>query len=216
MKFLIAAACLFAPLAVHAQQPAKAPVRPLVTLYDAAGVTRAWEAALLSARKAIAGMAAKPGAGAIFDEWNRLQIGLEGPTSDIYLLGRVPPDKGVRDAAEPCLQKYTTLNTELFQNEKLFARVKAAKPANAHQAKLKKDLVDGFEDSGVALPPERRARAKQIFDKLEELRQVFDRNVRDDPTRVTFTAAEMERLPPAYTQAHQGKRGPHGRYVLCL
>jgi thimet oligopeptidase len=216
MKPLIAVACLLAPLIVHAQQPAKAPARPLVTLYDAAGVTKACDSALASARKAIAAMQAKPGARGIFDEWNRLQIGLEGPGSDIYLLGEVHPDKAVRDAAEPCLQKYTTLNTELFQNEKLFARVKAAKPATAHQAKLKKDLMESFEDSGVALPPERRARAKQIFDKLEELRQAFDRNVRDDPTRVTFSAAEMDGLPPAYLKAHEAKRDASGNYVLDL
>src|SRR5256885_14469543 len=92
MKSLFVAACLLAPLTVHAQQPAKAPVRPLVTLYDAAGVTKACDSALASARKAIAAMAAKSGPGAIFDEWNRLQIGLEGPTSDIYLLGEVHPD----------------------------------------------------------------------------------------------------------------------------
>ena len=38
------------------------------------------------------------------------------------------PDKAVRDAAEPCLQKYTTLQTEIFQDEKLYARVNAAQP----------------------------------------------------------------------------------------
>src|SRR5204863_4450802 len=152
---------------------------------------------------AITAMAAKPGAGAIFDEWNRLQIGLEGPTSDIYLLGEVHPGKAVRDAAEPCLQKYTTLNTELFQNEKLFARVKAAKPASAHQAKLKKDLMEGFEDSGVALPPEKRARAKAIFDQLEVLRQDFERSVREDSTKVTFTPAEVEGLPESWIKAQE-------------
>src|SRR3954462_9189284 len=62
MKFLIAAACLLAPLAAHAQQPAKAPLRPLVTLYDAASVTKACDNALAAARKAIAAMEAKPGA----------------------------------------------------------------------------------------------------------------------------------------------------------
>ena len=48
-------------------------------------------------------------------------------------------------------------------------------PRNAHQAKLRKDLIEGFEDTGAALPPQKRARAKAIFDKLEELRQAFDR-----------------------------------------
>ena len=215
-NFLIVAAGLAAALAAHAQQAAKAPARPLVQLYDAAGVTKACEGALAAARKSVAAMEAKPGPGTIFDEWNRLQIAVDAPLSDIYLLGEVHPDKAVRDAAEPCLQKYTTFGTELFQSEKLFARVKAAKPANAHQAKLKKDLVEGFEDSGVALPPERRARAKQIFDKLEELRQVFDRNVRDDPTKVTFTPAEMEGMPPAWLKQHEPKRDASGNYVLDL
>jgi thimet oligopeptidase len=214
-KLLIAAA-FFAPLSAYAQKPAKAPARPLAPLYDAAGVTKACDEVLSTARKRVAAMEAKKGGGSIFDEWNRLSIGMEDVIDPIYLLGEVHPEKAVRDAAEPCLQKVTAFGTELFQNEKLFARVKAAKPANAHQAKLRKDLVDGFEDSGVALPPDRRARSKQIFDKLEELRQAYDRNVRDDGTKVTFTAAEMEGLPPAYLKAHESKRDASGNYVLDL
>ena len=212
---LIAAACVLAPLSLHAQQPAKAPARPLAPLYDAAGVTKACDDVLASARKTITSMEAKKG-GAVFDEWNRLEIALENVVYGVYLLGNVHPDKAVRSAADACLQKYTTLTTELFQNEKLFTRVQAAKPANAHQAKLKKDLMERFEDNGVALPPERRGRAKQIFEKLEELRQTFDRNVRDDPTKVTFSAAEMEGLPEAYLKAHESKRDPSGNYVLDL
>ena len=75
-------------------------------LLDAPAITKACEATLARARKAIAAMEAKKGPAGIFDEWNRLQIGMEdiGP---IYLLGNVHPDKAVRDAAEPCLQKYT-------------------------------------------------------------------------------------------------------------
>ena len=215
-RTLLIAAAFVAPFGALAQQPAKVPVRALVPLYDAAGVTKACDGALALARKRVASMAAKRGGDGIFGEWNRLSIGLEDVGDPIYLLGEVHPDKAVRDAAEPCLQKYTAFNTELFQNEKLYARVKAAKPANAHQAKLKKDLIDGFEDSGVALPPERRARAKQIFDKLEELRQAFDRNVRDDPTRVTFSAAEMAGLPEAYLKMQAGKRDASGNYVLDL
>jgi len=90
------------------------------------------------------------------------------------------------------------------------------KPANDRERKLKKDLIEGFEDSGVALPADKRKRAKEIFDKLEELRQVFDRNVRDDPTKVTFTAAEMEGMPPAYMKAHEAKKDASGNYVLDL
>ena len=203
---LLAAAALF--------PAAAAPARPLVPLHDAAAITRACEEGLERHRRTLAAMELKPGAGAIFAEWNRLQIEIEDVINPIYLLGSVHPDKAARDAAEPCLQKYTTLSTELFQNEKLYARVNAAKTANARQAKLKKDLIEGFEDNGVTLPPDKRARAKEIFDKLEERRQEFDRNIREDPTKVTFAPAEMEGLPEAYLKAQ--KRDNDGNYVLNL
>jgi thimet oligopeptidase len=183
---------------------------------DAAQVTRACEDGLAKGRKTIAAMQARAGGAGIFDEWNRLSIALEDVLNPIYLLGSVHPDKAVRDASEPCLQKFTSLQTELFQDEKLYKRVQAAKPANDVQRKLKKDLVEGFEDSGVALPPDKRARAREIFDKIEELRQAFDRNIRDDPTKVTFTAAELEGMPEAWIKAHEGKRDKDGRYVLDL
>ncbi len=204
----LAAACAFA------LAPAAALARPLMPTYDAAGLTKACDAGLARARKTITAMEARHGAGTLFAEWNRLAIQIEDVGAPIYLLSNVAPDKAVRDAAEPCLTKFTTLNTELFQSEKLYRRVQAAKPANPHQAKLKKDLVEGFEDSGVTLPPDKRARAKEIFDQLEELRQAFDRNVRDDPTRVVMKPAEMEGMPEAYVAAQ--KKDADGNYVLPL
>ena len=209
-------AAALALVALAASVAAAAPPQhPRAPLWNAAQVAAVCDTGLAKARKTIAAMEAKRGAGAIFDEWNRLQIGMEDFVNPIYLLGEVHPEKPVRDAAEPCLQKYTALSTELFQNEKLFKRVRAAKASNPHQAKLKKDLIEGFEDSGVALAPVQRARAKEIFDRLEVLRQDFDRSVRDDPTKVIFTAAELEGMPEAYVKA-QEKKLKDGSYALGL
>ncbi len=199
--------------AFAAPQP---PARPLMPLYDAAGLQKACDTALANARRHAKLMEAKKVSTGVFNEWNQLQIGIEDVLNPVYLLGEVHPDKAVRDAAEPCLTQFTSLSTELFQSEKLFHRVQDAKPGNAHQAKFRKDLLEGFEDNGVTLPPEKRARVKAIFDKLEELRQAFDRNIRDDPTRVTFTPAEMDGMPQAYLKAHEGKRDKDGNYVLTL
>jgi thimet oligopeptidase len=162
----------------------------------------------------ISAMEAVKGPATIFAEWNRLSMQIEDVGNPVFLLSNVHPDKAARDAAEPCLQKFTTLNTDLFQSEKLYRRVEAAHPANAHQAKLRKDLLEGFEDSGVSLPPAKRARAKEIFDELESLRQEYDRNVRDDPTKVVFTPAEMDGMPEAYLKAQ--KKDADGNYVLGL
>lgn len=195
---------------------AAAPQRSTIPLYDAPGLTRACTTTLAEARRRIALMQAKAGSGDIFLEWNQLQVRIEDGVNAIYLLGEVHPDKAVRDAAEPCLQKFTSLSTELFQDEKLFRRVQGAKPANARQAKLQRDLLEGFEDNGVTLAPAKRERVKAIFDRLEALRQSFDRSIRDDPTRVTFTPPELEGLTAAYLKAHQGARDKEGNYVLTL
>ncbi|MCW5593713.1 MAG: Zn-dependent oligopeptidase [Burkholderiales bacterium] len=208
----ILASAAFAAAAAAA--PAKAPSRPLVGAYDAATVTRLCDEGLARARASFAKMEAKKGGAGFFDEWNRLQIEMEDVVNPIYLVGSVHPDKAVRDAADPCLTKYTNLSTELFQSERLFARTRATKPANAHQAKLRKDLVEAFEDSGVALPPEKRKRAKEIFERLEELRQAYDRSVRDDPTKVVVAPAEMEGMPEAWVKAQ--KTDEKGNFVLGL
>ena len=162
--------------------------RPLMPVLDVPQLSRQCEEGLARARQLIAAM--ESGGGDFFAQWNELQIAIEDARNPISVLGSLHPDKAVRDAAEPCLQKYTVLYTGIFQSEKLFARVSAASATTPAQAKLRRNLVEGFEDSGVALPPDKRARAKQIFERLEELRQEYDRNVRDDPTRDTFTAAE--------------------------
>src|SRR5258706_11187668 len=128
---------------------------------------------------------------------------MEAKIYRVYDHTKCQPAKEARDAAEPCQQKYTALSTEIFQNTKLFERVRSARPANPHQAKLRKDLIESFEDSGVALPPAKRARAKAIFDRIEEVRQAYDRNVRDEPTKGKITAAEMEGLPEAYLKAQK-------------
>nr|MDQ3026010.1 Zn-dependent oligopeptidase [Pseudomonadota bacterium] len=196
---------------------AGAPPRPAVPQFkDAASLTRACEAGLANTRRHIGLMQAKAGGAGLFNEWNALQIGIEDLLAPVYLLGEVHPDPTIRAAAEPCLQKYTTLYTEIFQDEALFRRAQAAQPVDARQAKLKRDLLESFEDSGVSLPAEKRARAKAIVDRLEELRQEFDRNIRDDATRVAFAPVELAGLPDAYLKAHAGTRDTEGNYVLTL
>jgi Zn-dependent oligopeptidase len=188
------------------------PARPLVPLLTAEEIPARCDAGLAKARAMIAEMEAKPGGEGPFDDWNRLQIAIQDTGNPIQFLANVHPEKAVRDAAEACAQKYARLGTELLQDEKLLARVRDAKPATPVQAKLRRDVLDAFEDSGVALAPGKRARAREIFERLTGLRQEFARNLRDDATKVVFTPAEMEGLPEAYLQAQ--KRDTEGNYVL--
>jgi thimet oligopeptidase len=181
---------------------------------DAAALTAACEAGLARTRAAYAAMAAKSGAGSILREWNDAYILADEFSNPIDFYAAVHPRKDVRAAAEACMKNVAGLNTEIFQDGKLFARVNAAPAKNPRDAKFRRDLLDSFEDSGAALPPGKRARAKRIFERLEALRQEFERNAREDPAKVTFTAAEMEGLPAAYLARR--KPDARGNYVLGL
>ena len=188
MKRLIIVAGLMVAIQTNAL------ARPLIPVYDATAINKICKSTLARAASMVKTMENKQG-GAIFDEWNRLQIAVEDMAGPVYLLGSVSPDKKVRDATEPCLQALTAFNTQLFQNEKLYQRVVSAKPSSPQQTKLRKDLIEGFEDTGVTLPPAKRMRMKEIVDRIEILRQQFDKNVREDPTKVTFTQKRWRDFP---------------------
>ena len=143
---------------------------------------------------------------------NRLHAEVENVESVVYLLNNLSPDKAVRDAAEPCLLKYNEFSTDLMQNPKLYARVKAVNASSPADRKFRKDMLDSFEDTGVALPDAKRARMKEIIQKLEEARQEFERNIRDNKNRVTMKSDEMKGLPAAYVE--KAKRDEQGNYVL--
>ncbi len=198
MKRLILAAL------VAAAGPAAAEDKPvLVPALDAASVASSCEAGIAKARKAISAMEAKQGGAGFLAEWNRLTVGIDDASNPVALMGAIHPDKAVREATEPCLQKFTTLGTEIYQNERLYKRLAAVKPASPKEEKLKRNLLEGFEDSGVSLPPGKRDRAKAIAQRLEEIRQAFERNARDDPARVRLSPAETKGLPEGFLKSAQ-------------
>lgn len=205
-KIFLLAAAVFLPIAGEARQ--------LVPLWDVAEINQRCDAVMTAAGGTVKQMEAKATPGGVFAEWNKLQIAIEDVMGPVYLLANVHTDKATRDAGDACVLRITKFITDLNQNEKLYKRIQGARTGNAVQAKLRKDLIEGFEDTGVTLPLEQRKRAKEIIDKIEDLRQVYDRNIRDDKTKVIVSAAEMKGMPDGYVAAQ--KKDDQGNYVLGL
>ncbi len=178
--------------------------RPRITLpiLDAITLRAACRQMLTDARARVKELEALPvevaSAETVLDRWDEDAMALEDIIGPIAILNNVHPDKSVRDAADACMREIAAFQVELFQNEALFARVRAVTPALPEQAQLKKDLIEAFEDSGVALPPDRRQRARDISEQLTALNQEFARHLRDNMTRLAFTPAECEGLPQNY------------------
>ncbi|HEX3583367.1 MAG TPA: Zn-dependent oligopeptidase, partial [Thermoanaerobaculia bacterium] len=179
--------------------PAQVGERALIPILSAADVRSVSERALDEAKRRVAEIEDVPLDAVtpenILDAWDRAAIVIEDAFGPVSILNSVHPGKDVRDAGDDALLAESSFLTELFQNERFYERVRAVAPHTMAQKQLRKDLLEAFEDSGVALPSEKRERFKAISDRLTELGQEFAKNIRENTTRLTFTPAECEGLP---------------------
>lgn len=124
----------------------------------------------------------------------------------------VHPDKAIRDAAQACSLRWADFGSSFGQNEKVYRALQKAPKKDGIDAEFVRLSSGQFEDSGVALPKAKRERAKQILDKLTELDQQFNKNIRDAGTRVAFTEAELKGVPASVWEG--AKRNDQGRILL--
>ena len=177
-------------------------VRPTIPILTADEVASRSKAALDEARRRLAEIEELPldsvTPESVLDRWDDAATVMEDAFGPISLLNSVHPEAAVRDTADRALIDESVFMTELFQNERLFERVRRVAPRTAAQTQLQKDLIESFEDSGVALPPEKRERFKQISERLTELAQEFAKNIRENKTQLRFTPDECRGLPQSY------------------
>jgi len=122
--------------------PGKRATIPILTADDVASSAAA---ALAEARRRFDLIASLPieslEATEVLERWDDASIVLEDAFGPIALLNSVHPDAAVRDAADRALIDESVFATELFQNEKLFERVRRLSPASGAQKQLRKDLI---------------------------------------------------------------------------
>jgi thimet oligopeptidase len=189
---------------------------PQIPIWNARSIEGACARTLSNARARVAVLEKVPLPRAtverVFRSWDRLQILVEDTQGPVEVLTNMSPDAATRTAGEACLLRINEFSTELLQNEGIYARFQRAAPADGIDRKLKQDVVEAFEDTGVALPPEKRARMKAILQRLEEVRQAFARNIRDNKTRLAFSAEETKGLPASYLES--ARRDDKGNFLL--
>ena len=192
--------------------------RTTLPILDAVSLSAACRQLLSDARDAFHRLARLPldriTPASVLDEWDRITVQLEDIEGPIAILNNVHPDKGVRDAADEAIRSLSSFQVEIFQNEALFTRVGCVSPGTPAEAQIRKDLVESFEDTGVTLAPDRRARAKSIAERVTVLSQEFSRNLRDNQTRLSFEPGEMLGLPEPYLARQPRDAG--GRYLLSF
>jgi thimet oligopeptidase len=210
----LAMALLTSTLALSAEPPT---AKPLIPILKSEEITPRCEQGLADLRRRVNALDfTSPNVTQddreLFRDWNALQVALEDLQGPVGLLNNVSPDQNVRKNTEPCQVSITQFSTELFQNGALYKKFKGASPIDNVEKKLKQDILDSFDDTGVSLPPEKQVRMKEILAKLTQLKQEFARNIRDNNQKLTFTAEEAKGLPEDFLA--KAKRDDKGNLLL--
>jgi oligopeptidase A len=123
--------------------------------------------------------------------WNTLVVPLEEMQhrlsrtwSPVGHLNGVLNSDELRSAYNACLPLLTAWHTDLAQNENLYRAYEdilraEGESLNVGQRKLLENALRDFRLAGVALPPERKQRFKDVMEQLATLQSKFDENVLD-------------------------------------
>ncbi len=147
-----------------------------------------------------------------FSDWNKFSANAEDFANPIEILSNVSTDATFRKSAEDCLVKFSQFSTDIYQNKKLYALFKATAPQDAIDQKLKHDVIFKFENNGIGLSEEKQKQFKEISTKLTELSQEFSRNIRDNNSKLSFTAEQLKGLPESYI--NNLKKDANGHYLV--
>ena len=124
-----------------------------------------------------------------------------------HMNGVVNSDE-LRAAYNACLPLLVGWNTELAQNDQLFraySRILEREGAqlSSAQRKLIENALRDFKLAGVALPPDRKERFRQLMEQLTTVQAKFDENVLDATnawSKHVTDAALLNGLPPTVVQ----------------
>jgi len=135
--------------------------------------------------------------------------------SPIGHLNAVANSEAMREAYNECVPLLTAYSSELGQNEALYAAylhvLETEGPhLDAAQRKLLENSLRDFRLAGVDLPPDRKARYREVVQRLAQLATKFSENVLDAArayTRHVTDESELAGLPPnAVDRAAQNAR----------
>jgi oligopeptidase A len=103
--------------------------------------------------------------------------------SPVGHLNAVMNNEALRAAYNACLPKLSDYATEMGQNERLFRAYEAVARSGENLDEAQRKVLDNalrdFRLSGIDLPPEQKARFKEISQALSQLTSRFEENVLD-------------------------------------
>ncbi len=147
---------------------------------------------------------ATPGDEAILQVWNDAGIALRNAAAACSLLSVVHPDPAVIGLAEQIELEVQAFRTDLFLDVAVFAQLGSVdgQPLDAGAQRMLDEALRDFRRAGVDGDEETRERVRALDQRLTDLGQAFDRNIRDGRRTTLVPAAALDGLPADFVAGH--------------
>jgi thimet oligopeptidase len=151
--------------------------------------------------------------GALDDMLTQLRL----DTDFVQFMAYVSPDEQARERGTRAEQDVSNWLIDLGKNEPLYKALKAvadAKPKlEGEQARLLEHTMRDFRRSGMALSPEQREQLTAVQKEITRLGIDFEKNIREDETRVPLTREELTGMPDEFID---GLKKTAGIYLVGM
>ena len=137
----------------------------------------------------------------ILQVWNDAAFAIRNAAAACSLLSVVHPDPEVIGLAEQIELEVQAFRTDLFLDADVFAQLRSVdgqrigQPLDAGAQRMLDEALRDFRRAGVDRDEETRDRVRALDQRLTDLGQAFDRNIRDGRRTTLVPAAALDGLP---------------------
>lgn len=213
---LIALFPLLAASSFAADKPVELTAELIRSDYAAGEVTRLCEAAIHKAKGRYDAVAAVAPAARNIE--NTL-LALETTGADfsdeiapLTFMSSVSTNEGVSKEGSACSEKTGEFNVAQGSRKDLYQAIVGVHARNGDEARLLSETIKAYELNGLKLPDDQLAKITELKTKLSALEVEFAKNLNEDKTFVTFTAAELEGVPESALARF--KKQADGQYIV--
>lgn len=137
---------------------------------------------------------------------NRLDMVANRASNRASLTMNVHPEGAVREAATACRERAVDLYNDISLSRPLYRQIEAIDQSalNDTDRRYVEDMIEGYQRSGVDKDEKTRERIRALNERINQLGQTFNRNIREDVREVTVDSADrLDGLPEDYIEAHE-------------
>jgi thimet oligopeptidase len=140
--------------------------------------------------------------------WNELNLALGNAFAVSSLIQNVHPDEAVREQAQRAQVEATNLETDLALDREVYDLMvvddaeQRVSGLDDDAERVRNFALRDFRRAGVDRDPEVRDRIRAINERLTELAQTFERNIREDGTTVKLRPEQLDGLAQDWIDDH--------------